>query len=166
MIIDDLILSLSLFLLFVLPLLVLVLFLLVLSLVLVLVLFRPTSTAKTICHCGSSIGLGAADQRLYCYLLCCSVMFSYRSSRLRGKCTCPPGSACYNRISCDPAHVATPSGLSDRRPTALTIAGGIHMSAGRFVSRLHCRRFAGSAQEFRRREHLRVHLTALSLFMQ
>jgi hypothetical protein len=34
-------------------------------------------------------------------------MFVYRSSRLRGKCTCPSGSACYNRISCDPAHVAT-----------------------------------------------------------
>jgi hypothetical protein len=25
----------------------------------------------------------------------------YRSSQLRGNCTCPPGSACYNRISCD-----------------------------------------------------------------
>jgi hypothetical protein len=43
--------------------------------------------------------LGAADQRLYCYLLLCGVM--YRSSQLRGNCTCPPGSACYNRISCD-----------------------------------------------------------------
>jgi hypothetical protein len=34
-------------------------------------------------------------------------MFVYRSSRLRGKCTCPSGSACYNRISCDLSHVAT-----------------------------------------------------------
>jgi hypothetical protein len=34
-------------------------------------------------------------------------MSVYRSSQLRGKCTCPLGSACYNRILCDPAHVAT-----------------------------------------------------------
>jgi hypothetical protein len=38
-------------------------------------------------------------------------MSVYRSSRLRGKCTCPPGSACYNKISCDPAHVATTTAL-------------------------------------------------------
>jgi hypothetical protein len=34
-------------------------------------------------------------------------MLVYRSSQLRGKCTCPSGSACYNRISCDSAHVVT-----------------------------------------------------------
>jgi hypothetical protein len=34
-------------------------------------------------------------------------MFVYRSSQLRGKCTCPPGSACDNNISCDFSHVVT-----------------------------------------------------------
>jgi hypothetical protein len=43
-----------------------------------------------------------------CIAICCRVVMSvYRSSRLRGKCTCLTGSACYNEISCDPAHVVT-----------------------------------------------------------
>jgi hypothetical protein len=59
------------------------------------------------CNCVSSVRLGAADQRLYCYLLCCCDVRSYRSSQLRGKCTCLLGSACYNRILCNLAYVAT-----------------------------------------------------------
>lgn len=35
------------------------------------------------------------------------MVFVYRSSQLRGKRTCPPGSACCNRISCDSSHVVT-----------------------------------------------------------
>jgi hypothetical protein len=43
-----------------------------------------------------------------CIAICCRVVMSvYRSSRLRGKSTCLTGSACYNEISCDPAHVVT-----------------------------------------------------------
>jgi hypothetical protein len=34
-----------------------------------------------------------------CIAMCVVVL--YRSSQLRGKCTCPPGSACYDRMSCD-----------------------------------------------------------------
>jgi hypothetical protein len=56
----------------------------------------------------------------YCHLLFCCVMFVYRSSRLRGKCTCPTGSACYNKISCDPAHVVTYFVGSIKQRTYLT----------------------------------------------
>jgi hypothetical protein len=43
-----------------------------------------------------------------CIAICCRVvMYVYRSSQLRGKRTYPPGSACYNKISCDSSHVVT-----------------------------------------------------------
>jgi hypothetical protein len=43
-----------------------------------------------------------------CIAICCRVvMYVYRSSQLRGKRNCPPGSACYNKISCDSSHVVT-----------------------------------------------------------
>jgi hypothetical protein len=38
---------------------------------------------------------------------CIGVLGLEVRSRLRGKCTCLPGSACYNRISCDFGHVVT-----------------------------------------------------------
>jgi hypothetical protein len=50
------------------------------------------------------------------------MMFLYRSSRLRGKCTCPSGSACYNRISCDPAHVVTDPPPARPPPSSYTKA--------------------------------------------
>jgi hypothetical protein len=65
--------------------------------------YRPTTldvTAVKQCRigcCGSTLVLLSAVV----------VMLVYRSSQLRGKCTCPSGSACYNRISCDSAHVVT-----------------------------------------------------------
>lgn len=43
-----------------------------------------------------------------CIAICCCVaMFVYKSSQLRGKCMCLPGSACYNKISCDFTHEVT-----------------------------------------------------------
>jgi hypothetical protein len=50
--------------------------------------------------------LEAVHQRLYCYLLSYCVLF-FQELSLRGKCTCPPGSACYDRMSCDSSHVLT-----------------------------------------------------------
>jgi hypothetical protein len=61
------------------------------------------------CNCVSSVKSGCCGSTLV-FAICCRVVISvYRSSQLRGKCTCPLGSACYNRISCDSAHVATTS---------------------------------------------------------
>jgi hypothetical protein len=51
-----------------------------------------------------------------CIAICCCCVVISGSSQLRGNCTCPPGSACYNRISCNPAHVATPIALWPRPP--------------------------------------------------
>jgi hypothetical protein len=36
-----------------------------------------------------------------CIAICVVVVYVYGSSKLRGKCTCPPASACYNSMSCD-----------------------------------------------------------------
>jgi hypothetical protein len=68
--------------------------------------FDPTHTLEDMCNCVSSVNWMLRINA--CITICCRVMmFVYRSSQLRGKCTCPPGSACYNKISCDLAHVVT-----------------------------------------------------------
>jgi hypothetical protein len=48
------------------------------------------------CQCVSSVSWVL---RINACIAICVVL--YRSSQLRGKFTCPPGSACYNRMSCD-----------------------------------------------------------------
>jgi hypothetical protein len=58
------------------------------------------------CNCVSSVELEAVINGCIA-ICCCVVMYVYRSSRLRGKRSCPPGSACYNEILCDSSYVVT-----------------------------------------------------------
>jgi hypothetical protein len=51
------------------------------------------------CNCVSNVNWMLRNKA--CIAICVVVVFVYRSSQLQGKCICPPGSACYNRMSCD-----------------------------------------------------------------
>jgi hypothetical protein len=58
---------------------------------------------RNICQCVSSVSwvLRINAYIAICSIVLCCVLVRVQELSLRGRCTCPPGSACYNRISCD-----------------------------------------------------------------